>query len=99
MIGHLRHDLFDRLAPAIAGECVGIAGIDDQRTRLAQRHLFASEFHLARTAHVPGKDARNARTLDQFDIGQVAAVPILVASARDARRCTRNLRHVGEGQG
>ena len=37
--------------------------------------------------------------LDQFDIGQVAAAPILVARARDARRGARDGGHFGERLG
>ena len=35
----------------------------------------------------------------QLDIGQVAAAPVLVARARNARRHAGNRRHGGKGQG
>ena len=43
MRGNLCHDRLDRLAPAVAGEGVGIARVDDQRPRAALRGVLPAE--------------------------------------------------------
>ena len=83
--GDLRHDRLHRLAPAITGEGVGIAGVDDQRPGAALPHVLAAQFNFGGAADVAGEHPCHRRALGQFDIGQVAAAPVLVAGARDAR--------------
>ena len=95
----LIHDLFDRLAPAIAGEGIGIARIDDQRPRAALLHIGAAQFDLGRAADVAREDARNGGVFVQLDIGQIAAVPFLVSRAGNAGRCAGNRGQGGEGRG
>ncbi len=48
----LVHDLLDGLAPAIAGEGIGVAGVDDERARLAARDALAADLDLGRAAEV-----------------------------------------------
>jgi hypothetical protein len=74
------HDLLDRLAPAIAGEGVAIAGVDHQRPRAAEPDLLAAQLDFGRAADVLGEHAGHRRAFGQLDIGQVAAVPFLVAA-------------------
>ncbi len=86
MAGDLLHDLLDRLAPAIAGEGVAVAGVDDQRTALAALHLLAAEFDFGRAADIAREHAGDRGAGGELDIGEVAAIPILVMRARDAAR-------------
>ena len=95
----LRHDRLDRIAPAIAGEGVGIAGVDHQRPGLAEADLLTAQFDLARTAYVLGEHSGDRGPFCEFDIGQVAAAPVLVPGTRDVRRDAGNLRDGREGLG
>ncbi len=93
------HDLIDRLAAAVAGEGVRIAGIDDQCARMALAHLFAAQLDLARGAGGLGEDAGYGGPFGQFGEGQIGAVPLLVPGAGDAQRDAADLRQFGEGAG
>src|SRR3546814_2364500 len=84
---------------AIAGEGVAVTGIDDQRAARAALHLLAAEFDLGRAADIAREHARDRRAGRQLDIGEVAAVPFLVARARDAERDPGDGRKGGEGRG
>ena len=99
MRSDLIDDLLDRLASAIAGEGVRIARIDDQRAGAAVRDALAAHFDLGRTADILRRHARDDGTRRQFDIGEVAAVPILVVRARDTARHPGDFGQGGEGSG
>src|SRR3546814_12413406 len=57
--------------------------------RLAVRNAFAAHLDLGRTADGARRHARDHGARNQFDIGQVAAIPILVLRASDAARQDR----------
>src|SRR3546814_19584885 len=65
----------------------------------AALHLLAAEFDLGRAADIAREHARDRRAGRQLDIGEVAAVPFLVARARDAERDPGDGRKGGEGRG
>src|SRR3546814_19508133 len=48
-------------------------------------HLLAAEFDLGRAADIAREHPSDRGARRQFDIGQVTAIPILVARARDAK--------------
>ena len=99
MRSHLIHDLLHRLAPAIAGEGVGIASIDDERAGEALADIRAPQLHLGGAADVAGEHARHAGALCQFNIGDIAAAPVFIPGARDAGRDPGDGRKGGEGRG
>src|SRR3546814_13561564 len=76
MARDLRRDLLDRFAPAIAGEGVAVARVDDQRATLAALDLFAAELDFGRSADVAPEDTRDGRARRALDIGEVAGVPL-----------------------
>src|SRR3546814_2516235 len=86
MARDLRRDLLDRFAPAIAGEGVAVARVDDQRAALAALDLLAAKLDLGRATDVAREHARDGRAGCELDIGEVAAIPCLVVRARDAAR-------------
>src|SRR3546814_8512226 len=67
----LFHDLLDRLAPAIAGEGVAVARVDDQRAALAALDLLAAKLDLGRATDVAREHARDDRAGCELDIGEV----------------------------
>jgi hypothetical protein len=97
--GDLIHDRLDRLAPAIAGEGIGIARIDDERAGHALRHVLAAQFDLGRAADIAGEDPGHRRAFIEFHIRQVAAAPVLVSGAGHARGDPGNRGEGGEGRG
>ena len=97
MIGDPGRDRFHRRAAAVPGEGIGIAGIDHQRTRRAQRNGVPAPFDFGRGASALRRNAGDGGARVQFDIGQVAAVPRLVPGARRAQRHAVNGWQEGEG--
>src|SRR3546814_7397129 len=67
--------------------------------RRSQRNRVPAPFDFGGGAFALRRDARDRRAFDQFDIGEVAAVPILVARPRHARRDARDGRTGGEKGG
>ena len=79
--GELRRE-FDRLRAGLAGEGVGVSGIDEQRARLAALEPVAAPVHRRRGTFGFGEDARDRRSRDR-------ATP---ASHRCVRRSARRRR-------
>ena len=98
MLRDLGHDLLDRLAPAIAGEGVRVAGVDHQRARPAEPQPARGPARPRSSGHVLREHARDRGALGELDIGQVAAVPFLVPRARHAQRHAVDRGNRGKGR-
>ncbi len=78
-LGHHARRQPRRFAPALAGEGVGIAGIDQQRPRLARGKRRLAPLDRRRRAFRPGEDAGDLGALVEEHEQHVAAVAVLDA--------------------
>ena len=85
VIGNARGDGFNGFAPPLSGKRIGIARIDNQRAGVAEGERGAAPFDFGRRAFAVRCDASDRSAGRELDKGQVAAAPVLVARAGDAR--------------
>ena len=95
MIARQRQYQLHRFLAARAGKGIGIASIHHKAAGLSALQRFAAPFDFRRGAFALGQNAGDRRSRCQFDEGQIAAIPFLVAGPGDPAGDARNVRQCG----
>ena len=95
-LGGERRGELGGVAAALAGEGVGVAGIDHERARLAAAELRAAPFDRRRRAFRPGQHAGDRRALVEHREQHVGAALVADAGLGGREPHAGNGRHVGK---